>query len=382
MPNIEDHVVAIGHKTLEERPFDELDALVLTQIVYMPMEGFLDHGERATIQELWIFLSGAYPDSFTDPFQRKRYALTELCATQPRYERWEIHDYVNTIDVQREMQFAVCAFDMPMGQMAIAYRGTDLTLAGWKEDLNMSFMVVPSQQEAVEYLQRVAAQNGHALLLAGHSKGGNLAVYAGANADGDTRDRVQRIYSFDGPGMDEDTLASIGYELVRERIQSYIPQSSVVGMLLHYHPVYTVVYGKSLGILQHDAMTWQVKDGAFIALENLNFTGRLTDEAIHTWLKEMDMDSRRMLVDTLYQVVAASQAETVNGLVHEWHESARRMLEALRELDPEARHDVRKMLGMLFSAGTEAVRWLLPFSLGRKDAPKDAPKDEDAVKEA
>lgn len=372
MPNIQDHAIFVGGLTLEERPFDELDALILTQIVYMPMEGFWDAGARATIEDLWDFLQAKYPNSFTDPFQRKRYALTEVCAGQPRYQTLQLHDYVNIIDTEREMQFAVCAVDLPPGYTVISFRGTDLSIAGWKEDLNMSFMTVPSQHEAVEYVERIALQNGRGLYLAGHSKGGNLAVFAGANVDGDTRDRIRRVYSFDGPGMDEETLESLGYELVRDRIESYIPQSSVVGMLLNYHPVYTVVRSRSLGVLQHDAMTWQVEAGAFVTLEDIDLSGKLTDEAIHVWLKGMNMDDRRLLVDTLYQVVGGAQTETVSGLVKDWHESAVRMLEALRELPPKTRKSVRRMVGSLFSTGAaEAIRMILPWSLSRQDADRE-----------
>lgn len=364
MPNIQDHVREVGTLTLQERPFDELDGLVLSQIVYMPMEGLLNRGQAATIIDLWDFLKEKYPDAFSDPFQRKRYHLTQECAATKRYGRFLIHDYLNSIDKAREMQFSACSFDMPMGRVCVAFRGTDWSITGWKEDLNMSFMTVPAQLEAVEYVQRIAARNGDAILLCGHSKGGNLAVYAGACANGPTQERVQRIYSYDGPGVDEKTLGGLGYELVHERIQSYIPQSSVVGMLLCYHPVYTVVRSNSMGILQHDAMTWQVKNNEFETFEDVDASGKLTDETLHRWLAEMSYDDRRLLVNTLYQVVDAAQAETIDGLVEEWRESAGRILEAIRELNPEVRKNVWRMLVSLFNTGAaSAIHALLPHAL-------------------
>ena len=160
-----------------------------------------------------------------------------------------------------------------------------------------------------------------------------------------------RVYSFDGPGMDEETLGSQGYERISARIESYIPQSSVVGMLLHYHPRYTVVRSTSLGILQHDAMTWQVENGDFVRLDGLDMSGKITDEAIHTWLQGMDMDQRRELVDTLYRVVDASHAELVTDLIEDWRDSAVKALEAIRGLDPQAKGNVRRMLRSLFSSG-------------------------------
>ncbi len=364
MPNALDHAQAIGIQTLEERPFDAIDGLILSQIVYMPMEGLLDMGQEGTILELWEHLQRTHPNGFSDPFQKKRFALTQVCAAQPRYQDWKVHHYRNCIDPEREMQFCACSFDLPSGQTVVVFRGTDWSLAGWKEDLNMSFMTVPSQKEAVEYVQLIAGQSGRGLSLCGHSKGGNLAVYAGTMVDGATRDRLRRVYCFDGPGLDEATLSSLGYALVQERIQSYLPQSSVVGMLLYYHPIYTVVHSKSVGILQHDAMTWQVKDGAFVTLQGVDRTGRMTDETLHAWLAGMGREDRRLLVDTLYQVLAAAQVDTVTGLVEDWRDSSLKMLEALRELNPQVRKSVKHMLGKLFSTGAaEALRSILPMGL-------------------
>lgn len=354
MPNIQDHALAVGALGLEKRPFDALDSLVLTQLVYMPMEGLMDRGERPTVAQAWAFIREHVDFERLDVFQKKRYRLFECCAGLPRYRGWPMRDYVNAIDPAREMQFCACAFDLPGGERYIAFRGTDLTIAGWKEDLNMSFMTVPSQKEAVDYVERQGRQ-GAALRLGGHSKGGNLAVYAGACVDPAVQERILRVYSFDGPGMDEETLRSPGYDRISARIESYIPQSSVVGMLLHYHPVYTVVRSASVGILQHDAMTWQVENGDFVRHDGLDMSGQITDKAIHDWLQGMDREQRRELVDTLYQVVDAAQAELVTDLIEDWRDSAVRILEAIRELDPQAKVNVRRMLRSLFSSGAGGV---------------------------
>ena len=364
MPNIQDHAVAAGDFTLAQRPFDALDSLVLTQLVYMPMEGLMDQGERPTVAQGWAHIRAHVDFEALDVFQQKRYRLFERCAVLERYRHWRMHDYVNLIDDRREMQFCACAWDLPGEGVYIAFRGTDLTIAGWKEDLNMSFMTVPSQQEAAAYVDRLARAGGP-MRLGGHSKGGNLAVYAGACAGLPAQERILRVYSFDGPGVDEETLNSPGYDRISARIESYIPQSSVVGMLLHHHPVYTVVKSASVGILQHDAMTWQVRDGAFVTLEGLDMGGKITDEAIHAWLKGMDMDQRRLLVETLYRVVGAAQAELVTDLTDDWRDSAVRMLEAIRELDPHVKTDVKHMLRSLFSTGAgKALQAVMPYLAG------------------
>ena len=278
MPNIQDHALATGGYTLAQRPFDALDSLILTQLVYMPMEGLMDRGERPTVAQAWAYIREHVDYERLDTFQKKRYRLFECCAGLKRYRDLPMHDYVNIIDGAMEMQFCACTWDLSGGECYIAFRGTDLTIAGWKEDLNMSFMTVPSQKEAVAYTERMA-RRGMALRLGGHSKGGNLAVYAGARVAPSVQERILRVYSFDGPGVDEETLGCQGYERISARIESYIPQSSVVGMLLHYHPRYTVVRSTSLGILQHDAMTWQVENGDFVRQDDLDMSGKITDEA-------------------------------------------------------------------------------------------------------
>ncbi len=355
MPNILDHVKAVGSLSLRERPFDALDALVLSQLVYMPMEGHVDFENDSTLAASWEFLQDHVDENALDRFQKKRWKLYEVCAELPRYCHWVVCDYVNIIDSKREMQFCACTYRLTGGLSCIVYRGTDLTVAGWKEDLNMSFMTVPSQQEAAEYISRAARHTGDALMLCGHSKGGNLAFYAAVTTDPSTRERLRRIYTFDGPGVDEETLHHPGYELVSARIESYIPQSSVVGMLLNYHPVYTVVEAAGIGILQHDAMTWQITDGSFVTVAGVDRTGKMTDETIHAWLKEMDMDERRFLVDTLYQVVDAAHAELITDLAADWLDSAARMLEAIRGLTPPVKRNMVRLLHALFSTGANEV---------------------------
>lgn len=355
MPNIQDHALSIGTLGLEERPFDAQDALILSQLVYLPLTGLMGGGGSCHLREAWAYLRTQVDYDGLDIFQKKRYRLFETCAQLPRYAAWRLSAYEDVVDEKREMQFCACTYELPGGLRCIAFRGTDLHIVGWKEDLNMAFMTVPSQQEAVEYVRRAAQRNGDQLIFCGHSKGGNLAVYAGACADPSTRERIRRIYSFDGPGVDEETLHSCGYALVSGRIESYLPQSSVVGMLLHYHPVYTVVRALTVGILQHDVMTWQVKDGDFVRLEGVDMTGKITDEATHAWLATMDMDERRLLVDTLYQVVDAAQGELVTDLITDWRDSAAKMLDAIRDLDSGVKQSVRKMLRSLFSTGADEV---------------------------
>ena len=196
-------------------------------------------------------------------------------------------------------------------------------------------------------------------------------MYAAAKTSPSARERIRSVYSFDAPGVDEETLHCPGYALISDRIHSYLPQSSIVGMLLNYHPVYTVVKSNTLAVLQHDTMTWQVRNGAFVQLEGVDSTSRITDEAVHAWLAGIDGEERRFLVDTLYRIVASSQADLLTDLVDDWKESANRMLDAVRGLKTEERKFIRRMLRALFATGAnEVLETILKGLMGKGGEPE------------
>jgi hypothetical protein len=358
MPTLFDYVEDFGQFSFTQRPFGATDSLALAQLVYMPMENLRD---GATVKDLPAHIDEHYPEEFSDPFQRKRRHFTAACAASERFGGLVIRDFINEIDAKQETQFCACIFELPIGMRYIAFRGTDLSIAGWKEDLNMTFMVVPAQRKAEQYLRQAAESAPGALILGGHSKGGHLALYAAAHAEEAVQARIHKAYSFDGPGVDMETLNSEGYERVRERIASFIPQSSVVGMLLCYHPNYTVVHSSALGLMQHDALTWHVKTGEFDTLEGLDLSTRVADEALRQWIDKLSLEERRMMTDTVFHLISTLDAETVDPLVQDWPASSLKLIGAFHKLEPDIRAGMRRLLGDLFSSGaSEAVRMLLP----------------------
>lgn len=356
MPNLLDHVREAGARSLDERPFDALDALAASQLVYMPLEGFWQEDTRCTLREASeLLVAGVDPDGL-DVFQKKRYELFVECGSQPRYADWQVSGYINDVDIQREMQFCACCYDLPDGQRCVAFRGTDITVAGWKEDLNLALMTVPSQKAAAAYTERAAVNALGGLCLTGHSKGGNLAVYAASNASLEAQKRIRRVYSFDGPGLDEQTTESEGYRRVAARVESLIPQGSVVGLLLSHHPAYTVVRSTALGLLQHDAMTWQIRDGDFVRLEEVDLSARVAEEAIHSWLSRMNRQERGRLVAAIDQMLSATRTDLVTDMLSDWKQSARRMRQAFRDLPDWEKRFVLSQLKALLSAGAD--EWL------------------------
>lgn len=352
MYNIQSHVREHGHETMEQRPFDVLDGLAMTQLVYMPMEGLIDDGGETTVRELWYFLSLRYLDAFPTFYPKKCYFFTQSCAASKRFAPLMISDYVNHIDPNQELQFCACTFALPDGSHFISFRGTDMSLVGWKEDLNMSFMTVPAQRMAVDYVAHAAEAHEGPLYLGGHSKGGNLALYAASHSEPAVRARIAQAYSFDGQGVDKATLDSEGYQDIKDRVQSWIPQSSVVGMLLCYHPNYFVVKSTALGLLQHDAFTWQIKNGAFEQLPELNITSRVSAEAFRKWLDQYSEDDRRFMAEVIIQIVSGIGTDTIAPLYQDLRGSSLKMFSAFNKLDFETRARATLLFTSLLS--TEA----------------------------
>lgn len=236
--------------------------------------------------------------------------------------------YVNETDAAAEKQFAAITIAVDEDTKYVAFRGTDSTLVGWKEDFNMAYITpVPAQQTAKEYVEKTAGQWQGKLWLGGHSKGGNLAVYAGIHVDEKVRGQIERIYSHDGPGMNEQIIAYSYYQEMAGRIRKTIPGFSVIGMLLGQQEKSKVIKSDGVGILQHNPFNWLVEKGGFVPLPGLNKTAELLDQKIDNWVSGMTTEEREEFVNKLFSVI--SEAENLNGIGENWRDEFGRIAKKL-----------------------------------------------------
>ena len=224
----------------------------------------------------------------------------------------------------------------------------------------MSFMTVPAQRKAVAYLSRTAAASSGPLYLGGHSKGGNLALYAACHTTDAIRKRIKQVYSFDGPGVDKQTLDGQPYQAVRSIVQSYVPQSSVIGMLLCYHPDYLVVQSSAVGLMQHDVFTWHIQDGTFKQLDEVNLPTRVSNEALNLWLDQHTTEERRFMVEVIFKIVSGIGVDDVGPILEDFKASSLKMFSAFNKLDFDTRTRAVKMFaGLLSTEAGFAIRQLL-----------------------
>jgi len=240
---------------------------------------------------------------------------------------------------------------------------------------------VPAQEAAVFYLERAAEMDDRPIRVVGHSKGGNLAAYAAACCSPKVQDRLEAVYSFDGPGMDPKIFESEGYHRVVDRIYSFVPQTSIVGMMMEYHRKYTVVKSGASGFAQHDPLTWQVYGPRFETLEKIDANAKTISDTLHDWLKQTRPEDRESMVETLFGILENTKATTVVGMMEDKIRSLTGMATGARDLDPASRRAVSKLVGLFLTLGfgNIAERVRQRYSESRSGEPKEKKKEEKPV---
>ena len=306
MANMLDTMSEYGRATYEKLPFGAVDNLVFAQLSYSHFE---DLGSR---EPLPMRLAAGRIRGGGIALDR---ALLDAAAQSARYSGCMAYRFESRFDEERMMQFAAVTFLLTDGTAYVSFRGTDSTLVGWEEDFHLAFeSPVPAQLEAVRYLNETADILACPLRVGGHSKGGNLAVYAAAFCRADAQDRILAVYNNDGPGHDLKTVRSEAYRRVEGRIQTYIPKSSIIGMLLEHSESYRVVDSDARGLFQHNPYTWQTRGADFAYLARTTAVSNTLNESIREWLTGMDTEKRRFLTRTIFDVLGAGSAQTLREL--------------------------------------------------------------------
>ena len=154
------------------------------------------------------------------------------------------------------------------------------------------------------------------LRLGGHSKGGNLAVYAAAKAPENIRRRILSVYNLDGPGFTENLLSDPGYLAMVPKIRTIIPESSIIGILLEHEGDYTVISSRQVGVLQHEPYSWEIMAGDFIRVKQMSGHTQFVDRTIKNWIRDMTKEERSAFVEALFGLLSAGGADTVQDLLH------------------------------------------------------------------
>lgn len=353
MPETIIEYVKTEMRTFAEHPFHEVDSLVLSQFSYIHLGNLIapPAGEAVkrplTLQQL--YRTECFAHFFADqPDAAKNRRLLSACAASPRFRDIGIAYYEQDFDETREKQFCAMTFFINADTAYLAFRGTDSTLVGWKEDLNMAFLTpVPSQEAALGYVLTVSKLIRGRLLLGGHSKGGNLAVYAAMMSPSRLQNRIVGIYSHDGPGFRDNIFSSAGYLRISDRIHKTLPQSSLVGMLLEHQEDYAIVESNEVGILQHNPYSWIVRDSSFVRLDTLTTGADYLNRTLSDWLTGLANEQREQFVDALYSVISATDLTSLTELRDSWQTELAALIENMKNMDEPTRRILHETLRSL-----------------------------------
>lgn len=300
--------------SFSDLPVNEVDSLAFCQLAYLRIgETFPDTitGEGRLLRDLFQAenLERLY-GGLRDPKQNAR--LIAAFASSPRFREVRVCRYVNDIDADRGIQFSATCFLLPNGDTFVAFRGTDMTIVGWKEDFNLAVSYpVPAQIESLAYLLECAEATMGNLFVGGHSKGGNLATYCSMNAPAEVRDRIVRVFDHDGPGFYEEIVESDAFVALIPKVSKTVPQLSVFGQLFETVPVMKVVQSNGIGtLMQHDPYTWlvDVENALFVDRGKLDAAADYGRRTLDDWLRSMDADERERFIEAFFLVCSSGGA--------------------------------------------------------------------------
>ena len=350
MGNLFDYLAWRGDLSFGNAPLCTVDALALSMLSYIRLEGIVPRDPRAEP----VRLSDAAKAYFSRPVTgdhtaAQNVSLFRAMADSARFGPLRLLCAEQELDREDGIQFAAICVLLPGQNIFVSFEGTDDTLVGWEEDFRMSYECpVPAQLRAVEYLRKVAAAHPlRRIYVGGHSKGGNLAMYAAVHSGPAFRYRIRAVFNNDGPGFCDDTLSSAEYLELRDRIHTFVPQSSVVGVLLEHDTNYKIVKSSAKGLLQHDALSWEICGADFVYATERTAFGEQTEAILDGFVNELSPERKRQFSEALFTVLESTKQETLSGIAGNKMQSLRNALRSFVGLDPEMREVLTQAVSAL-----------------------------------
>ncbi len=367
MANAIDYLDWRGDVPLSLDGFNEVDGLIICKLTSLDFTGIIPPGGEMGFADAL----GEYFKHYGEEDRRLGVLLPAGTVTMAkkllasrRFAGLRISGYVNRVDDDAAEQFCALTAQLPDGTRYIAFRGTDDTLAAWREDFNMSALdAVPAQLDAAAYLFRAGWEFDGQLRVGGHSKGGNLAVFAAMNVPEELQARISEVYNFDGPGFKRSVAGEPGFIRIKDRIRMLVPQHSMVGVLLNVDSPYEIVESCETGTAAHNGFTWQVLGRRFVRRHAFALRSRVYAEAIRGWAEKLDLQQRQELINAVFDALESTGARTLTDLNERRVRSA---LTAARDLlgDEAERAVFTEGMQLLARSYVESARRELPV-IGR-----------------
>lgn len=347
-----DYLRENGERSFREKPMTEVECLAFSLLSYLKFDGMVP-GVKERKKAVTLESLAERPDFenlYADTWFEKEYrALIEGMLAGKRYRNIKLNYYVNVLEKESEIQFSAITLRLDDGTVFLSFRGTDESIVGWKEDFNMAFLTpVAGQEKGVKYVNMVASRLRKPFYIGGHSKGGNLAVYSAMNCKPEVQDRIVQVFSMDGPGFRPEIMDRGNYGKIKDRVVKILPHSSLVGMLFESDMHFEVVESKTFGLVQHDAFTWVVEGEHLKRVQDIYKIRKKMDNTLNTWILSLNEEQLRTFVDTLYEVISASEVDDLMEFTADWKQNMNKVITALKEVDEETSRILKTVIKALF----------------------------------
>ena len=361
MTNILDYLVWRGDLTFFQDSFNEVDSLILSELCYFDPGNYFEKSETPTLEAVVKKYAKANPRGsqklglLMSPYFED---LLYLAAQSKRFSQIKLSFFVNIVKTSPAMQFAAITYELPTHELYVAFRGTDDNIVAWKESLSLAVKdEIPAHKAAVAYLKSILKKRAEDLYVGGHSKGGNLAMYAALKLDKPEQSRIKQIYNNDGPGFRRDQSGNEAFQAIKDKIHAITPYSSMVGAMLEHGDSAEVIESAGKGLLlQHDAFTWRVRGNAFVRLPARSEDSRKLENAVKAWTEKLGEKEQKRFIDTLYQLLTSSGAQTLSEIGEDKIRAAYKATATLFTLKKETRELVAHALLLFFRERRNAIR--------------------------
>lgn len=362
MGNINDYLDWRGDiPIIKEFKFNEVDSMIMARFSYLIFNK-IKMKPSQTIKELSSLMSDFDNSSFR--YNGDKNLITKLGKSK-RFKNLIVTDYVENNDVERIKQFSAITIHLPKNELYISFLGTDSSVYGWKEDFNMAYMEnVPSQIAGKEYLEKIASKYpNEKIRIGGHSKGGNVAIYASISASKEIQNRIIKVYNYDGPGFNELMVKSLGTaNNILPKIESYIPQDSIIGRVMEHREKICVIKSLEKGILQHDIYSWQVLGKNIVKAKNVTKDSEIINKMFIKWLNETSIEKRRLFCDSIFGLLFSTEEATFKGISENLTTSIPKIIKAYQNIPKNEKKEVINMVKLFFTSYYKAYKEEKPKS--------------------
>ncbi len=360
MTNLFDYLKWRGDLAFSQAPLTSVDLLIFSEIVHAPLERLLKDGDESYKGKTLLQL---LPEVYPMPVKGKEYNLlssrSDIFYMMKEYRRFadvKLMKFSSHFEPEHTKQFAAAEF--AIGKTAIiAFRGTDATVTGWREDFLMSFeSPIPAQTDALSFMDNIPDCYDE-VYVCGHSKGGNLAMYASALTK--KQDMIKAVFSFDGPGLDQSVLDTDGWKNILSRAHLIVPESSIIGLLMGYIKNHRTIESDSMSIMQHNPFYWHVFGNDFIDAQGSTLSSKVTDNAIHTFLEKCTREQRKTIVDAIFDMIEATGAVKTKDIVSCAAKHPAQIKAVYNKLSPQDKDAIKELGKILFKAYGFSLKMIL-----------------------